>query len=99
MLSGVVSGTSVSIGYSPSLVNSCVSATFWTAHEILSKQAHPRVSYCVTVPTPEIVFTTPVEFYVCEGLEPYDIVLGQDFDICCQTPLTGRLMYHTYVIR
>jgi hypothetical protein len=25
-----------------------------------------------------------VEFYVCEGLDAYDMVLGQDFDICCQ---------------
>jgi len=71
------------VGYSPGLATSCVSLTFWTAHEILSGPTTPTVSYCVTVPTPEFVFTTTVECYVCDGME-FDLVLGQDFDRICQ---------------
>lgn len=42
------------------------------------------------------MFTTPVEFYVCEGLGPYDIVLGQDFDICCQKGSGERFCFSCY---
>ena len=77
-----ISDNTVHAGYSSLLSNSCVSLAFWTAHQVLSTGAAPTVSYCVTVPTSGFVFTTAIDFYVCDGLE-FDVVLGQDFDKCC----------------
>jgi hypothetical protein len=86
MVEVVISGEITHAGYSSALSNSCVSLAFWTAHQVLSTDAHPTVSYCVTVPTTGLHFTTPIEFYVCDNLE-FDVILGQDFNKCCHDSL------------
>jgi hypothetical protein len=82
MVQIIISNTSPRVGYSSSLNTSCVSLQFWSAHEVVSTQASPTVSYCVTVPTPELVYTTPLDFYVCE-LQEFDVILGVDFTNFC----------------
>ena len=82
MVQVVISNTSPRVGYSSSLKTSCVSLQFWSAHEVISTKATPTVSYCVTVPTPELVYTTPLDFYVCE-LQDFDVILGEIFRSFC----------------
>jgi len=84
MVQAIISGTSnCQIRYFSGLSHSCVSLAFWSAHQVLSRDATPTVSYCVTIPTTELLFTTSLGFYVCEHLD-FDVVLGQDFNQYCE---------------
>jgi hypothetical protein len=95
MVQVTVADEAVCLGYSAALANSCVSVAFWESHQVLSKEFCPTVVYSVTAPTQDFLWTTAVEFYVCDDME-FDIVLGQDFDRCCHESLGVSFIPHFF---
>jgi len=64
---------------------SCISSSFWNNNKCSPSSESSTVRYSVTAQYPECVFTTVLEFHVCDDL-PFDAVFGNDFiTICAQS--------------
>jgi len=77
-----VGGVPARIAFSSALIASCVSSSFWHNNERSLSSEFSVVRYSVTAQCPECVFTTILEFHVCDDL-PFDAVFGNDFVTVC----------------
>ena len=77
-----VGGIPARIAFSSALIASCVSSSFWHNNECSLSSESSVVRYSVTAQCPECVFTTILEFHVCDDL-PFDAVFGNDFITAC----------------
>jgi hypothetical protein len=72
------------VAFSSAVIGSCISSTFWKAHERPFAGNAATVDYSVTTQTADCLFTTAMPFYVCDDI-PWDAVFGRDFmELCSQ---------------